>query len=188
MSKESMLAILKNPYKIFQSLGYHNLLNWIPDDKYLKLIWKGEFGTKLNLDNPQTFNEKLQWLKLYNRRPEYTQMVDKYRVRDYIKEKIGEEYLIPLLGVWNKAEDIDFDALPDQFVLKCNHDSGSIIICKDKSVFDKNMAIQQLNKHLRIGTYWPLREWPYKNVKPCIIAEKYMEDETGELRVTNIYL
>lgn len=133
-------------------------------------------GKKLDLKNPQTFNEKLQWLKLYDRNPEYTKMVDKYEVRKYISEKIGEEYLIPILGVWDRFEDIDFNKLPNQFVLKCTHDSGGLVICRDKSKLDIEAARKKINKCLKRNFYKITREWPYKNVKPRIIAEKYMED------------
>ena len=118
-------------------MGYLNRLGFYngSDEKYLKKVFKLYMGYDLNLQNPQTFNEKLQWLKLYDRKPEYTMMVDKYKVRDYIADKLGEEYLIPLLGVWDDPDDIDFDSLPNQFVLKCNHNSGlGMCICKDKSV------------------------------------------------------
>lgn len=136
-------------------------------------------GKRLNLKNPQTFNEKLQWLKLYDRNPEYTKMVDKYEVRKYISDKIGEEYLIPLLGVWDSFDEIDFDKLPDQFVLKCTHDSGGLVICRDKSKLDINKARKTINKCLKKNFYKFTREWPYKNVKPRIIAEKFMVDESG---------
>lgn len=137
-------------------------------------------GKKLNLDNPQTFNEKLQWLKLNNRNPQYTKMVDKYEVRKYIEEKIGEEYLIPLLGVWDSPDDIDFDSLPNQFVLKCNHNSGlGMCICRDKSSLDIKKVKKELKKGLKQNYFITSREWPYKNVKPRIIAEKYMVDESG---------
>lgn len=156
------------------------LLRFVPDEPYLKLCYYLKMHKQLDLKNPQTFNEKMQWLKLHNRKPEYTMMVDKYRVREYIKEKIGGQYLIPLVGgPWKSAEDIDFNALPEQFVLKCNHDSGSVVICKDKAIFDIKAAKKKLNYCLK-HNFWCLgREWPYKNVKPCIIAEKYMVDESG---------
>lgn len=145
-------------------------------------------GKKLDLKNPQTFNEKLQWLKLYDRNPEYTKMVDKYEVRKYIADKIGEEYLIPLLGVWDKFDDIDFSTLPDQFVLKCTHDSGGLVICKDKSKLDIEAARKKINKCLKRNFYKLTREWPYKNVKPRIIAEKLMVDESGtELKDYKIF-
>lgn len=175
-------AWIKDPKLIILTLGFHNMLNWIPDKAYLKMVYRFQTGQKLNIDNPQGFNEKLQWLKLYDRKSEYTQMVDKYGVRELIRERIGEDYLIPLLGVWDRPEDIDISALPEQFVLKCTHDSGSICICRDKAAFDMDAAVKKLRHRLKIGTYWPLREWPYKNVTPRVIAEKYMEDESGELK------
>ena len=167
------------PYAIFRNLTYLGLTRWIPDEPYIKIMYRLAMGKKLNLDNPLTYNEKLQWLKLYDRNPDYVMMVDKYRVRDYIAEKIGSEHLIPLLGVWKRADDIDFDSLPNQFVLKCNHDSGSVIICTDKSKFDKKSAVRKLARALKGSGYWYGREWPYKDVPPRVIAEKYMVDDSG---------
>ena len=165
------------------------ILNHIPDKQYLKLRYKRTFGKKLNLDNPQTFNEKLQWLKLYDRRPEYTIMVDKYAVKKYVADKIGEEYIIPTLGVWDNPDDIDFDALPSRFVLKCNHNSGlGMCICKDKSKLDIEKVRSELRRGLAQDYYLTGREWPYKNVSRKIIAEKYMEDaKVRELRDYKIY-
>lgn len=137
---------------------------------------------KLNLKKPQTFNEKLQWLKLYNRNPEYTKMVDKYEAKKYVADIIGEEYIIPTLGVWNNVEDIEFENLPNQFVLKCTHDSGGVIICKDKKNFNIENAKKKLKYSLKQNFYYKGREWPYKNVKPRIIAEEFMcDDNTDEL-------
>ena len=156
----------------------------MPDEEYLRRKFKACMDQELNLENPQTFNEKLQWLKLYDRKPEYTMMVDKYKVREYIKEKLGEEYLIPLLGVWDDPDEIDFDALPDQFVLKCNHNSGlGMCICKDKSKLDIPKVKEELRKGLAQDYYLTGREWPYKNVPRKIICEKYMvdDDSTSEL-------
>ena len=179
----SVLKLFKNPAKvvyIFDKLGVSRI---IPDSTYLKLKYRANFGKKLNLKNPQTYNEKLQWLKLYDRKPEYITMVDKYEAKKYVAERIGEEYIIPTLGVWDKVEDIDFDTLPDQFVLKCTHDCGGLVICRDKSQLNVDQAKKKLNKALKNNFYYLFREWPYKNVKPRIIAEKYMEDaSTGELR------
>ena len=153
------------------------------DEKYIKQKFKKRFGYYPDLDSPSTFNEKLQWIKLYDRRPIYTQMVDKYAVREYVKERIGEEYLIPMLGVWDSPDKIDFSALPDSFVLKPNHDSGSIVICKDKKTFDTGKAVSKLKKTFRHNYYLKSREWPYKNIKKKIVAEEYVEDaETHELR------
>lgn len=156
---------------------------FISDEIYLRIKYKNKLGKKLNLSNPLTFNEKLQWLKLYDRRPEYSTMVDKYEVKKIVAEKIGEQYIIPTLGVWDKFDDIDFGTLPNQFVLKCTHDSGGLIIVKDKTKFDKTYAKKKITNSLKRNYYWLAREWPYKNVKPRIIAEKYMEDnDTKELR------
>lgn len=166
--------------RLFNSLSFRGFLKWIPDTPFLKIMFRLKVGYPLNLDNPKTFNEKIQWLKLHDRNPLYTQLVDKYEVRQYVKEKIGEEFLIPLLGVWDNFDDIDFAALPNQFVLKCTHDSGGLVICKDKSKLDINAARKKINNCMKRNYYWALREWPYKNVKPRIVAEKYMEDEPGK--------
>ena len=150
-----------------------------PDKLFLKLLFRVRMGRKLNLDNPQTFSEKLQWLKLNNRKPEYTQMVDKVGAKEYVANIIGEEYIIPTIGVWDRVEDIDFDKLPNQFVLKCTHDSGGIVICSDKSKLDIAAAKAKLKRGLKRQFYAQNREWPYKNVKPRIIGEQYMVDESG---------
>lgn len=169
--------------RILNSLSFRGYLKWMPDILFLKILFRLKMGYPLNLKHPQTFNEKLQWLKLHDRNPRYTQLVDKYEVRKYVAETIGEEYLIPLLGVWDKFDDIDFDKLPNQFVLKCTHDSGGLVICKDKSKLDLKVARKKICRCLKMNYYWALREWPYKNVKPRIIAEKYMEDSADkELR------
>ena len=151
------------------------------DKTFLELRYKQQMGKELDLKKPQTFNEKLQWLKLYNRKPEYTTMVDKYAVKKYVADKIGEEYIIPTLGVWDNFDDIDFDKLPNQFVLKCTHDSGGLVICKDKAKLDIKAAREKINKSLKRNYYYAGREWPYKNVPPRIIAEKYMVDKGNEV-------
>ncbi len=153
----------------------------IPDKMYICMQYYKHFHNFPNLKNPKTFNEKLQWLKLHDRNPDYVKMVDKYEVRKYIAENIGEKYLIPMYGVWDRAEDIDFDSLPDQFVLKCTHDSGSVVICKDKASIDKVEVTKKLSKALKKNAFYYGREWPYKNVKPRIIAEQYMTDNGNEL-------
>lgn len=169
-------------HKIVGRLASWGVFNRMPDERYIKLIYWARMGSKLNLENPQTFNEKLQWLKLFDRKPEYTRMVDKYEAKKYVADIIGEEYVIPTLGVWDRFEDIDFDALPNQFVLKCTHDSGGLVICRDKSQLDLDAAKKKINRSLRTNFYLHGREWPYKDVNPRIIAEKYMEDsETQEL-------
>lgn len=147
---------------------------FLPDRFYLEKLFPLIVGYPLDLDNPQTFNEKLQWLKLYDRNPEYTKMVDKYEVKSIVASLIGSQYVIPLYGVWDDFDDIDFDKLPNQFVLKCTHDSGGFVVCRNKSNFDKITAKKILSKCLSENYYWLKREWAYKNVKPRIIAEKYM--------------
>ena len=156
---------------------------WFPDRLFLKIVYRHSMGTELNLDQPRTFSEKLQWLKLHDRNPEYTRMVDKYEAKKYVAGIIGEEYIIPTLAVYDSTSEINLDALPDKFVLKCTHDSGSVAICKDKKTFKKDEAFAMLEKGLSKNYFWQNREWPYKNVKPRIIAETYMEDiDTRELR------
>lgn len=155
-------------------------LTFLDDKIYLKLKNIILLNKKLNSDEPQTFNEKLQWLKLYDRKPEYTNMVDKYEVKKYIASVIGEEYIIPTLGVWDNFDDIDFDKLPNKFVLKCTHDSGGLIVCKDKSKLDKKESSKKISKSLKRNYYYSSREWPYKNVKPRIIAEKFIEDKKSK--------
>lgn len=161
----------------------------IPDKMYLKLRFRQRMGKKLDLNNPKTFNEKAQWIKLYDRNPLYCQLVDKYEVRKYVAKHIGEEYLIQVIGgPWNSFEEIDFDELPNSFVLKCTHDSGGLVICKDKNNLDIELARKKITSALKNNYYWHGREWPYKNVKPRIIAEEYMQDtKTRELRDYKFY-
>jgi len=148
----------------------------LPDKLYLSLRFRSRFGRFPNFKSPTTFNEKLQWLKLYDRNSAYTTMVDKYEAKIYVSRILGEEYIIPTLGVWTKFEEIDFDSLPSQFVLKCTHDSGGLVICKDKSKLDIDNAREKINQSLKRNFYYIGREWPYKNVVPRIIAEQYMDD------------
>ncbi len=152
----------------------------ISDAKYIKLKYYSYMGKKLNLKDPKTFNEKLQWLKLYDRNPKYTKMVDKYSVKEYISNTIGEEYIIPTLGVYDEFKDINFDDLPNEFIIKCTHDSGNVVICKDKAKLDIPNASKKMDKALKRNYYKVHREWPYKNVKPLIIAEKFMKDDIEE--------
>lgn len=160
-------------------LGFYKNMS---DEDYLKKLFKANMGYELNLENPRTFNEKLQWLKLYDHRPEYTIMVDKFLVKEYVADKIGSQYVIPLLGVWKMAEDINFEELPNSFVLKCNHNSGNVIICRDKNNFDTANARKILGNALKEDFYVYGKEWPYKNVKKRILAEKYMETMDSENR------
>lgn len=155
------------------------LLSFVPSAPYLKMVYRIKTGEKLHLKNPVGFNEKLNWLKLNHIRPEYTQLVDKLAVRDYIREKIGENYLFPLLGSWNSFDDIDFDALPDKFVLKCNHDSGSVKLITDKSKMDKAALKAFFERRLAMNAYCLGREYPYKDVPPKMMAEAFMEAPDG---------
>lgn len=167
------IKLLVHPYLMLEKLAFH----FGTDKQYLRIWYLNRMGYWMNFDNPKTFNEKLQWLKLYNRKPKYTTMVDKYAVKKYVADIIGEQYIIPTLGVWDKFDDIDFDTLPDQFVLKCTHDSGGLVICKDKSKLDKKAAKAKIEKSLATD-FWKLgREWPYKNVPRRIIVEKFMAPE-----------
>ena len=159
---------------------FRKLSRLIPDRIYLQIVYFRHFKKFIDFDNPKTFNEKIQWLKVNYRKEEYTNLVDKYRVKQYITKLIGEEYVIPTLGVWKNVDDIDFKSLPEKFVLKCNNDSGGIVICKNKKDFDEVKAKSFLKERLKNNGYWYGREWPYKNVKPCIIAEKYMEDSISK--------
>lgn len=175
---------MKNKYilNFFESLEYHKR-KFVNPTNYIGKIFKLRMGKKLNLDCPQTFSEKLQWMKLYDHNPLYTTLVDKYAVKQYVVDKIGDQYIIPTIGVWDNINKIDFDNLPDQFVLKCTHDSGGVVICKDKKKFDIAKAKKCLRKNFKRNFYYMGFEWPYKNVPPRIIAEKYMEDsKTKELR------
>lgn len=166
----------------FHFLADHGAYQSLPDEDYLRRLFRAIRGNELNLSSPTTFNEKLQWLKLYDRKPEYTVMVDKYKVRGYISEKIGEQYLIPLIGVWESPDEIDFDALPNQFAMKCNHNSGlGMCICTDKSKLDIHKVKNDLANGLKQDYYLTGREWPYKDVPRRIIAEQFLQSDAGGL-------
>ena len=155
----------------------------IPDALYLRIVYRLKMGETLNLKDPKTYTEKLQWLKLHDFRPEYTEMVDKLLAKDYVARIIGAQYIIPTYGAWDSVEEIDFDKLPNQFVLKCNHDSASVVICQDKNTFDKAAACKLLSQRLKSDFFFVGREYPYKQIRRKIIAEAYMEDmELRELR------
>lgn len=161
---------------------------YIKDDaKFIQLKYKYRLGCQMDFSNPKTFNEKLNWLKIYDRKPIYTTMVDKCDAKIYVANIIGEEHIIPTLAVYDRPEEIDFDSLPEQFVLKCTHDSGGLVICRDKKKLDKNKALEKLKKSLKKNYYWENREWPYKNVRPRIIVEQYMSMGGAEipLQITN---
>ncbi len=151
----------------------------IPTRLYLRLMFFKHFKRGLSFKNPKSLNEKVQWLKIYDKDKRYTKLVDKYEVREYISDILGEEYLIPLIGVWDSVEEIEYENLPNQFVLKCNHDSKSVYICKSKEKFNFDKVKKDIKVKLNGNGYWYGREWPYKDIKPRIIAEKYMVDESG---------
>ena len=171
----------RNPYKIFESLAMRGFFKNMSDKEYLSWLYRARMGRFPDLNYPKSFNEKLQWLKLNDRKPEYTEMVDKYLAKKYVEKRIGEKYIIPTLGVWDEFDQIGFEKLPDQFVLKTTHDSGGVVICKDKANFDKAAAKRKLEKSLKRNYYWAEREWPYKNVKPRIIAEPLLKDDATKV-------
>lgn len=155
---------------------------FLPDVLCLKLQFRCRMGYSLNLNKPSSFSEKIQWLKIYDRNPLYTILVDKYKVKEFVKERIGSSYIIPTIGVWESCDEIEWEKLPKGFVLKTTHDGGSagVYICKDKQNVDKNKVNAQLSKSLTHNIYRVFREWPYKNVRPRIIAEKFMDQGNGD--------
>lgn len=176
---KTLKSLMKTPRKLLLPAGQNGLLNMVPDKAYLRAVFKAETGYSLNLCHPKTYNEKLQWIKLYDRNPQYTIYADKYKVREHIAQTIGGEYLVPLIGVYKNVDDIPWNNLPSRFVLKCNHASGTNIICKDKSRLDISLAKKKLNKWLKKNAYWGAREWCYKYIEPCIICEEFIETKDG---------
>ena len=183
-----LIKVLKNPRLIALQILNLKISSIIPDRHYLKIKYRIIVGKRLNLSEPVLFNEKLQWLKLYDRNQVYTELVDKFKVRNYIANRIGEKYLIPLIGVYDSYDDIDFDTLPNQFVLKPNHTSGNVYICIDKKQINHDQLRREVNSWLKRNYFRFHREWPYKGVKPRIVCEKYMVDESGlELKDYKIF-
>ena len=182
MSKiKKILNLVLHKPRLLGVIGLQKISFLVSDKPYLQMMYWLQIGKKLNLKHPVTFNEKLQWLKLYNHKPEYTMMVDKVKAKEYVANIIGEEHIIPTLGLWDDPDDIDFDALPDKFVLKCNHNSGTgMCICRDKSKLDIPKVKAGLRKGLKENYFMKWREWPYKNVSRKILAEKFMEDMGGQ--------
>jgi len=165
---------------LFFALSSRKLLNWMPDEWYLSAMWFTYFHRKFDWKNPQTFNEKIQWLKAKDHNPLYPTLVDKFAVRQFIRDAVGEECLIPLVGgPWKCFDEIDFSRLPERFVLKTTHDSGGVVLCRDKASFDMQAAREKIERSLKRNYYWGGREWPYRNITPRIIAEQYMEGESG---------
>lgn len=152
----------------------------VPDKSYIKYVAKGKLGYSIDINHPKTFNEKLNWLKLYGRNPLYTKMADKYEAKKIVAERIGEQYVVKNLGYWSSFDEIDFDALPNQFVLKCTHDSSGAIICRDKNTFDKLSARRKINLSLKMNYFYACREWPYKNIPHRIIADELLNDHSGK--------
>ena len=186
MDKERLKRIIgylfSKKFWASQLISRRKISRLLPDKTYLKMQTYVLRGEKLDLKNPKRLNHKLQWLKLYDRKPIYTQLVDKYLAKEYIAKRFGEEYVVPTYGVWKTPEEIDFDSLPNQFVLKCNHNCAEgICICKDKSTLNKEEAKAKLGRALKKNFYWQCREWPYKNVPPLILAEKYLETKEGKI-------
>ena len=177
---------LKDPYYRFLILSGKGLYNNLSDEEFVTKMYRAVEGEDLDLSNPKSFSAKLQWLKLFNRKSIYSIMVDKYRARDFVKEKIGEQYLIPLIGVWDSPDDIDFDKLPDKFVLKCNHNSGlGMCICKSKRDIDWKKVKDELDRGIKQDYYLRWREWPYKNVPRKIICEQFMIDNSTDGTLTD---
>lgn len=166
--------------RLFNIINKRGLLLWVNDRNLISIKYRISMGRPLNWKNPQTFTEKLNWLKLYDHNPIYPKIVDKWEVMDFVKERIGEEYCVKKYGIWNSFDEIDFDALPNRFVLKCTHDSGGVVICKDKASFDKDSARKKLETSLKRNYYLFSREWQYKEIKPRILAEEYLEDSNSK--------
>lgn len=178
--KRGFVRLYKDPQSLFIHYFRRSFGRILSDEQYIKFMNRVIMHKKLDLKNPRTFNEKLQWLKIHDHNPKYTQMVDKYEAKKYAASIIGEKYIIPTLGIWDSFDEINFDNLPNQFVLKCTHDSGGLIICRDKNKLNRDEAKAKLTSCLKQQYYWIAREWPYKNVKPRIIAEAYMENSGDE--------
>lgn len=191
-----MLRVFNKLYKFFTDpavrfycFDYSGIYNHMSDDRYLKKMFKMRMGYELDLEHPRRFNEKMQWLKLNEHYESYTKLVDKYLVKQWVADVLGSDCIIPTIGVWNRADEIDFNGLPEQFVLKCNHNSGyGMLICKDKGKIDIDKARHDLNEAIKKDYYLFGREWPYKNVERKIIAEKYMDDGTGQLNDYKLFV
>ena len=167
-----------NKKKRFMMLG---LFGWVPDKPWLKFLYRIKNGCWMDFNDPCSFNEKLQWLKVYGIRPEYTKMVDKYTVKDFVAARVGDEYVIPTLGVWDKTDDIELDSLPNEFVLKTTHGGGGygVVICENKDSFDRRNAIKSLNESMSFSVGNAYREYPYLGVQKRIIAEALIKPENG---------
>jgi len=177
MNKNNLIKTLKNPFSIVVQLGERGYLKWMSDKIYISIVYWADSYRRLNLTNPVRYSEKIQWVKLYDRKAIYKQYVDKYKVRALIKEKIGDKYLVPMIASYDSIDEIEWDLLPETFVIKCNHGSGANIICDNKSNLDIQLAEKKLRKWMKRDWYWYGREWAYKDMKPKIIVEKYIAGE-----------
>lgn len=180
MIMTKIFSYLRHPSKILIKIDQANIHHF-NDKTYLKILYKLRLGQKLNLTNPLSFNEKLQWLKLYDHNPAYVKLVDKYTAKDIVAQTIGKEYIVKTYGLYNSFDDIDFDSLPNKFVIKCTHDSGGLVICKDKHLLDLKAAKAKINSCLETNYYYSSREWPYKYIKPRIIIEEYLDSKKDDL-------
>lgn len=170
-----LIKLFQYPLLIYPYLTARGLTKFVPDELHLKLMYFALIGKKLDVDNPESFNEKLQWLKLHDKNPLYTLLVDKISVKKWVKDLIGEDYVTSTINIWDDVNDIDLESLPNQFVLKTSHDCGGLSICRDKGSFDLDKAKSKLKKHLKQNYYWGCREWPYKDVVPRVFAEEYLD-------------
>lgn len=173
------IRVLKKVQRRLLALPFVQKINakaYVPDKKYVMKEYEEQFGKPMDMKHPKTFNEKNNWRKIYDRKPIYTSMADKYLLKGIIAERVGSQYAIPLLGAWDTPEEIDWNSLPDQFVLKCNHESGSVVVCRNLQDFDRQRAVAALNKKLKTNYYHKHREWPYKNVRRKILAEEFLGD------------
>lgn len=176
MNKLTMF--FKNPKLLLFSLMAKTSHLW-PDKLYVRLLYWIHVGGGINYSKPATFNQKMNWSKIYDRNPLYTELADKYKVKQYVKDRLGEKAVVPCYGVWKCFDNIDFANLPARFVLKCTHDSSGAIICRDKGTFDYDGAKKRVNRSLATNYYWTLREWPYKNIPHRIIADEFLDDGSG---------
>ena len=177
--------LVRNPKRLFVTFAKYEVFNWMSDKAFLRHAYEAETMRKLNLENPILFAEKLQWLKLHDRCDFYVDYVDKYKMREIIEEKYGKEYLIPLIGVYDSENSIPWDELPEQFVIKCSHGSGCNVICKDKKNLDIEKTKKQLHDWMNKNWYYYGREWPYKNIKPRIVIEKFVKDDSQKDDLTD---
>ncbi len=177
---KTAVSLLRHPKRLILPLSQNGMLRWLPDKPAIKLLYWAEMDDHLCIDQPKVFSEKIQWIKLYDRKQRYTSMVDKVKVKEIVASAIGRDFVIPTYAIWDNAKSIDFNALPNEFVMKCNHDSHRVIICKDKSKLDKEAVVRKMSFALRKDAYTPSREWAYKNVDRKVFAEKLIVDPMND--------